>query len=52
MVLSLVLELDDGLHGAVVVVDGERAHHLAALEVGDAQHDLADRVAAHQLHDL
>ena len=48
----LVLQFDDGLHRAVVVVDGERSHHLGALQIGDAQNNLADRLTAHQLDDL
>lgn len=52
MCTRLVLELLHSLHGAVVVVEVDRAHHLAALDVADAQADAADHVAVHQLHDL
>ena len=48
----LVLELHHGLHSPVVVVEVECPHHLASLEVGDSEGDLADGVAPHQLHQL
>lgn len=47
-----VLELLHRLHGAVVVVEVDGAHHLAALDVPDAQADAADHVTVHQFHDL
>lgn len=40
------------MHSPVVVVEVDGAHHLAALDVADAQADAADHVAVHQLHDL
>lgn len=49
---GFVLQLHHGLHVPVVVVDVDRADHLRALQVGDAHGDLADGVAAQQLHDL
>lgn len=48
----LVLELLDGLHCPVVVIEVDAAHHLAALYVADAQTDAADHVTVDQFHDL
>jgi len=48
----LVLQLHDGLHGPVVVVEVDGAHHLGALQVADLHRHLADGVAADQLHHL
>lgn len=48
----LVLQLDHGLHRAVVVEDVDGPQHFRALEVADAEADAPDGVAADELHDL
>lgn len=52
LLTRFVLEFLHSLHGAVVVVEVDGAHHLAALDVAYAQADPTNHVAAHQLHDL
>ena len=47
-----ILQLDGGLHGPVVVVDDDGAHHLGPLDIGDAQREAVDDVAADQLDNL
>ena len=47
-----ILELDGGLNGSVVVVDDDGAHHLSSLDIGDAQREAVDHVAADQLDNL
>lgn len=49
---SLVLQLNDGLYGPVVVVEVNGANHLGSLEVTDLHGDFADSVAANQLNHL
>ena len=48
----LILELDDRLYGAIVIVDIDGAHHLCSLQVADADHHLRDVVASYKLDDL
>lgn len=40
------------LHSPIVVIKVDGSHHLAALDVADAQVDAADHVAVDQLHYL
>ena len=47
-----MLQLDHSLHASVIIVEIQRAHHLGSLQIGDAQHDLANGVTAHQVDDL
>lgn len=49
---SLTLELHNSLNTAIVVVDVDGADHLGALELPNAERDLADGVTAHELHEL
>lgn len=48
----LVFQLHDGLHGPVVVVEVDSAHHLGPFQVPDFHCHFADGVAADELHDL
>ena len=47
-----MLQLHYGLHASVIIVEIQRAHHLGALQISNAQHDLTDGVTAHQFDDL
>lgn len=47
-----ILEFLHSLHSAVVVVEVDGAHHLAAFDIADAQADTADHVTVYQLHYL
>lgn len=49
---SLVFQFHDGLHGSVVVVQVNSAHHLSAFEIANLHCDFADGVAANQLDHL
>jgi hypothetical protein len=47
-----IFKLLHGLNGAIIVIEVDGSHHLAALNVTDAQADAAYHVAIHQLYDL
>lgn len=48
----LILQLHNGLHSPVVVVQVDRPHHLGPLQVPNLYCDLADGVTANELDDL
>lgn len=52
MMNILVLQLHDGLHGPVVVVEVDGSHHLGPFQVSNLHCHLADGVAANELHHL
>ena len=48
----LVLQLHDGLHSPVVVIQVDSPHHLCSFQIPDFHRHFADGVAADELHDL